>query len=276
MQRRLVLDLQALGARHSFPPAKDLVQYQHVMRSLSDSHLCLRLLAHRQHPHSFASTPASCPASCPAAPPPVLLADLADLAEVKHPLRRARATSSLLQAQCQGEREVPREEDEDRMSADTCSSELAADWWDSDYVQHWLRLDETRSALQQQHRQALELDYDQAEMEDWSMSLSCEDLSWRRARAARASTASTAPPPEPPTCAHPHPQLPSIQVGECGRCSSLCLPPLFKMFQKKTFLPKIVVEMFSCHELFNHNGFLCCETLFIPQCLLNLNGIISF
>lgn len=35
--------------------------------------------------------------------------------------------------------------------------------WDADYVQHWLRLDETRSALQQQ------MEYDAAELEDWSM-----------------------------------------------------------------------------------------------------------
>lgn len=202
-QRLLLLDLQALGARHSFPPAKDLLQYQHVMRSFSDSHLCLRLLP---HPHSFASTPAS----CPAAPPPVLLADLAEVTG-KHPLRRARATASLLHSAVPsavpllGERELRdlREEDEDRLSGDTWSSDLVVDWWDSDYVQHWLRLDETRSALQQQHREALELEYDQAEMEDWSMSLSCEDLSWRRA--------TMAPPPEPVTPAHP--LLPIIQVG---------------------------------------------------------------
>ena len=36
------------------------------------------------------------------------------------------------------------------------------------------RLDDTRSA--QQHRDLLELEYDRAELEDWSFSLSTEDL----------------------------------------------------------------------------------------------------
>ncbi|XP_050437166.1 uncharacterized protein LOC126843596 isoform X2 [Adelges cooleyi] len=35
--------------------------------------------------------------------------------------------------------------------------------WDMDYVQHWLRLDETRTAIQQR------MEYDAAELEDWSM-----------------------------------------------------------------------------------------------------------
>lgn len=48
--------------------------------------------------------------------------------------------------------------------------------WDAEYIQQWLRLDETRSALQQQHRDMLELEYDRAELEDWSLSLSNDDL----------------------------------------------------------------------------------------------------
>ncbi|XP_050535915.1 uncharacterized protein LOC126902564 isoform X2 [Daktulosphaira vitifoliae] len=35
--------------------------------------------------------------------------------------------------------------------------------WDMDYVQHWLRLDETRTAIQQR------MEYDASELEDWSM-----------------------------------------------------------------------------------------------------------
>lgn len=35
--------------------------------------------------------------------------------------------------------------------------------WDMDYVQHWLRLDETRTAIQQR------MEYDAAELEDWTM-----------------------------------------------------------------------------------------------------------
>lgn len=58
--------------------------------------------------------------------------------------------------------------------------------WDAEYIQHWLRLDETRSALQQQHRDMLELEYDRAELEDWSLSLSNDDLreAWKKHDAA--------------------------------------------------------------------------------------------
>lgn len=34
-----------INPRHSYPPSKDLLPYQHVMRSFSDSHLCLKLTA---------------------------------------------------------------------------------------------------------------------------------------------------------------------------------------------------------------------------------------
>lgn len=45
--------------------------------------------------------------------------------------------------------------------------------WDADYVQHWLRLDETRSALQQQ------MEYDAAELEDWTMDPPEDGGAWR-------------------------------------------------------------------------------------------------
>lgn len=32
-----------INPRHSYPPTKELLPYQHVMRSFSDSHLCLKL-----------------------------------------------------------------------------------------------------------------------------------------------------------------------------------------------------------------------------------------
>lgn len=232
--RLLLLDLKALSARHSFPPARDLqvgrrapccsfsswMQCAHVhtdvllfpsqavlRNSFSDSHLCLSRLLHHAAVGSFASTPASCPAATSAAPP-VLLVELADR---QHPLRRARATPSLLPSELQMVCEAACEED----------GEQGADWWDSDYVQHWLRLDETRSALQQRHREALdlELEYDQAEMEDWSLSLSCDDLdlSWRRG----APVSSTPAAPAGPAAAPAHEAaavqslqgLPSIQVS---------------------------------------------------------------
>lgn len=34
-----------INPRHSYPPTKDLLPYQHIMRSFSDSHLCLKLTA---------------------------------------------------------------------------------------------------------------------------------------------------------------------------------------------------------------------------------------
>lgn len=49
-----------------------------------------------------------------------------------------------------------------------------------------IRLDDSRSA--QQHRDLLELEYDRAELEDWSFSLSTEDL------AQNETTPSTIPP----------------------------------------------------------------------------------
>ena len=58
----------------------------------------------------------------------------------------------------------------------TAEERLECTTWDAEYIQQWLRLDETRSALQQQHRDMLELEYDRAELEDWSLSLSNDDL----------------------------------------------------------------------------------------------------
>ena len=53
--------------------------------------------------------------------------------------------------------------------------------WDAEYIQHWLRLDETRSTLQQ-HKDLFELEYDHAELEDWSLSLSNDDIreQWKK------------------------------------------------------------------------------------------------
>ncbi|XP_068992660.1 uncharacterized protein [Neodiprion pinetum] len=104
-----------INPRHSYPPTKDLLPYQHVMRSFSDSHLCLKLTTTASlSPYNIASP----------------------------------SGSSVLLVEEEG--------------------------WDAEYVQQWLRLDDTRSA--QQHRDLLELEYDRAELEDWSFSLSTEDL----------------------------------------------------------------------------------------------------
>lgn len=78
--------------RHSFPPVKDLLPFQHVMRSFSDSHLCLRL-----------------------ASPAVSSAESMVLLERQGaPLRRTRPTSSL-QASA-----VPEEDDD---SGSWCSGD---------------------------------------------------------------------------------------------------------------------------------------------------------
>ncbi|XP_032670179.1 uncharacterized protein LOC116843654 isoform X5 [Odontomachus brunneus] len=105
-----------INPRHSYPPTKELLPYQHVMRSFSDSHLCLKLTTTTNF------TPYKLPSPM--------------------------GSSSLLLVEEEG--------------------------WDAEYVQQWLRLDDSRSA--QQHRDLLELEYDRAELEDWSFSLSTEDL----------------------------------------------------------------------------------------------------
>ncbi|XP_057320965.1 serine-rich adhesin for platelets-like isoform X4 [Microplitis mediator] len=107
-----------INSRHSYPPSKQLLSYQHVMPSFSDSHLYLKL-----------------------------------------------TTSNIKSSPCCN------------IQSPTGSSSLffvEEDGWDTDYVQQWLRLDDSRSA--QQHRDLLELEYDRAELEDWSFSLSTDDL----------------------------------------------------------------------------------------------------
>ncbi|KAK0079265.1 hypothetical protein PV325_001456, partial [Microctonus aethiopoides] len=108
-----------INPRHSYPPSKELLPYQHVMRSFSDSHLYLKLT----------TTTANLTTSPYNIPSPL-------------------GSSSLLLVEEEG--------------------------WDAEYVQQWLRLDDSRSA--QQHRDLLELEYDKAELEDWSFSLSTDDL----------------------------------------------------------------------------------------------------
>ena len=183
----LALGLSAGNPRHSFPPSRDLLPYQHIMRSFSDSHLCLKITTApspspvNNHEHSSFSLSSTVSSS-----PSVLVLDVltsAGAGEVaqkqSHPLRRTKATTSLLATSLNDNQESLEEDDTHSNSGSWCSSGdvvVEGCWWDTDYVQHWLRLDDTRSALQQQHRDLMELEYDQAELEDWSMSLSCEDI----------------------------------------------------------------------------------------------------
>ncbi|XP_052737679.1 uncharacterized protein LOC112047515 isoform X2 [Bicyclus anynana] len=152
------------GIRGSYPPSRPVLPFQHVVRSFSDSHLCLKLVA---------ST--TCPTSCLETPSPssgVLLLDLKPAPE--RPLRRpaiASTTSS------------------ERVSwGSTLEDRGEGSQYDADYVQHWLELDDARSALQQRHRDLADLEYDRAELEDWSLSLSCEDLRDRQSPFAEITT----------------------------------------------------------------------------------------
>ncbi|RVE54999.1 hypothetical protein evm_000366 [Chilo suppressalis] len=152
------------GLRGSYPPSRPVLPFQHVVRSFSDSHLCLKLLAGT-----------TCPTSCLDSPTPssgVLVLDLKPAPE--RPLRRpaiASTTSS------------------ERVSWGSTVDERAdGSQYDADYVQHWLELDDARSALQQRHRDIADLEYDRAELEDWSLSLSCEDLRDRQSPFAEITT----------------------------------------------------------------------------------------
>ncbi|XP_075969183.1 uncharacterized protein LOC142972194 isoform X3 [Anticarsia gemmatalis] len=152
------------GVRGSYPPSRPVLPFQHVVRSFSDSHLCLKLIAGT-----------TCPTSCLDSPTPssgVLVLDLKPSPE--RPLRRpaiASTTSS------------------ERVSwGSTLDDRADGSQYDADYVQHWLELDDARSALQQRHRDLADLEYDRAELEDWSLSLSCEDLRDRQSPFAEITT----------------------------------------------------------------------------------------
>ncbi|XP_026742784.1 uncharacterized protein LOC113504598 isoform X1 [Trichoplusia ni] len=152
------------GVRGSYPPSRPVLPFQHVVRSFSDSHLCLKLIAGT-----------TCPTSCLDSPSPssgVLVLDLKPSPE--RPLRRAAIASTT---------------SSERVSWGSTVDERAdGSQFDADYVQHWLELDDARSALQQRHRDLADLEYDRAELEDWSLSLSCEDLRDRQSPFAEITT----------------------------------------------------------------------------------------
>lgn len=153
--------------RHSFPPARDLLPFQHVMRSFSDSHLCLKFSPGPSSMLPISSTFSL--SSTTSSSPSVLVFD-ANTPDKPPRLRRSKGTTLLTNVLQDYSTNV---EDEDTES--WSSALVEGSWWDADYVQHWLRLDESRSALQNQHR----AEYDQAELEDWSMQDE-HDNSWRR------------------------------------------------------------------------------------------------
>lgn len=156
----------AINPRHSYPPTKDFLPFQHIIRSFSDSHLCLKLNANSP----LLTAPMN---------PSVLFVDLVDK---NNPLRRSKATNSLLSK----EEEILQELEETQSSAGSwCSGAAEGCWWDTEYIQHCVRLDDVRLKPQ---KDILHLDYDNTELEDWSLSLSCEDIA-----KGEASTPGTLP-----------------------------------------------------------------------------------
>ncbi|XP_049824020.1 uncharacterized protein LOC109604720 isoform X3 [Aethina tumida] len=161
-------NLLKFSQRNSFPPGKDILPFQHAMRSFSDSHLCIKITTAPTPCYTFSSPISSSPS--------ILLLDISE--KPMNPLRRTRCTSNLW-----GFSGLEKTDDKaSQLSWYSTDDQLECTNWDSDYIQHWLRLDETRSTAQQQHRDMLELEYDNAELEDWSLSLSSDDLreQWKK------------------------------------------------------------------------------------------------
>ncbi|XP_050304279.1 uncharacterized protein LOC126741872 isoform X2 [Anthonomus grandis grandis] len=164
------LNLLNLKQRNSFPPGKDILPFQHIMRSFSDSHLCIKITTAPTPCYSFTSPISSSPSIF-----------VLDITEKKvNPLRRTRGTNTLW-----GNSNADLTTGDDKTSQISWGSateeRLECTTWDAEYIQQWLRLDETRSTLQQ-HRDMLELEYDRTELEDWSLSLSNDDLreQWKK------------------------------------------------------------------------------------------------
>lgn len=161
------LNLLNLKSRNSFPPSNNMLPFQHIMRSFSDSHLYIKITTAPTPLYTF-SSPISSSSS-------IFLVDLTNRA--KNNLRRAKGTNALY-----GNPNADVGDETSQISWSSTIDEKLDTTWDSEYIQHWLRLDETRSVLQQQHRDLLELEYDHTELEDWSLSLSNDDLreNWRK------------------------------------------------------------------------------------------------
>lgn len=143
-----------INPRNSYPPTKGILPFQHIMRSFSDSHLCLKITTAPSPCYSLTSPISSSPS--------ILLLDISE--RIINPLRRTKGTSFL-----------PVE----YLDEESADERFDYTNLDTEYVQQWLKIDETRNILQQQQRDLLELEYDRAELEDWSLNLSSEDV-WKR------------------------------------------------------------------------------------------------
>ncbi|KAF7987867.1 hypothetical protein HCN44_003730 [Aphidius gifuensis] len=135
--------------RHSYPPSKELLPFQHIIKSFSDSHLCLKLTSSSTATATTVTTTTTTSAS-------------------------SSSSSPLPQFCIKKLNNNNNKYNNNSNNSDSSSLILVDDDnWDAEYVQQWLRLDDTRTA--QQNRDLLELDYDKAELEDWSFSLSSND-----------------------------------------------------------------------------------------------------
>lgn len=161
-----------LNQRNSFPPSKNLFPFQHIIRSFSDSHLCLRLTASQYIENCLTLS------SAISNTPSIQNMKVLPKDRRRKLLKRTNGTCNLLPAskysfdQNTQNRNSWTSNIDDQVDGCEC---------DAEYVQHWLKLDDTRSSLQQQHRDLVE--YDQAELEDWSLNLSCEELdddNWKK------------------------------------------------------------------------------------------------
>ncbi|XP_022918173.1 putative leucine-rich repeat-containing protein DDB_G0290503 isoform X2 [Onthophagus taurus] len=165
-------NLLNLKPRNSFPPGKDIIPFQHIVRSFSDSHLCIKITTSPSPYYTFTSPISSSPS--------IVLVDITE--KTINPLRRTKGTASLLVSSTGNPIECLHEETTSPHSWSSIAEErLECSTWDAEYIQHWLRLDETRTTLQQ-HRDLFELEYDRTELEDWSLSLSNDDIreNWKR------------------------------------------------------------------------------------------------
>ncbi|XP_018334223.1 uncharacterized protein LOC108743243 isoform X2 [Agrilus planipennis] len=153
------INLLSLNPRNSYPPTKDILPFQHIMRSFSDSHLCIKITTSPSPCYSLSSPISSSPS--------ILFLDITE--KKYNPLRRTKATNSLVAT-------TTTPDFFDDPSSPALEEHLELTSWDAEYIQHWLLLDETRSAIQQHQRDLLELEYDRTELEDWSLSLSSDDV----------------------------------------------------------------------------------------------------
>ncbi|KAK9727951.1 hypothetical protein QE152_g18903 [Popillia japonica] len=161
-------NLLNLKPRNSFPPGKDILPFQHIMRSFSDSHLCIKITTAPSPYYTFTSPISSSPS--------VLLLDITE--KTVNPLRRTKATPSLL---ANAGLDIRDGNTSPHSWTSIAEDRLECTAFDAEYIQHWLRLDETRTTLQQ-HRDLFELEYDRTELEDWSLNLSSDDVRehWKR------------------------------------------------------------------------------------------------